>query len=100
MRLGRSLRTLGLLFTAATMVYALNTRRSHGEFLRVPYDFRLPTPRRVRDRWWNKTDGRLLTPHVFGVGWSVNVYRLLSLLRCVDGHSGEAANGTASDAAD
>ena len=42
----------------------------------VPYDFRIPTLSRVRDRWWNPGDDRLFTPHVFGVGWSVNLARL------------------------
>ncbi len=42
----------------------------------VPYDFRPPTPERVIQRWWNPDDERLLTPHVFGVGWSVNLYQV------------------------
>ena len=47
----------------------------------VPYDFRLPTPARVRRRWWNHDDEHIFTPHVFGVGWSVNLARALDLLR-------------------
>ena len=55
------------------------TRRSwHGTTLGfVPYDFRPPTFARVRSRWWNPGDPRLLTPRAFGVGWDVNVARLL-----------------------
>lgn len=41
----------------------------------VPYDFRPPTPQRIRARLWDP-DGRLLTPHVFGVGWTLNLGRL------------------------
>ena len=47
----------------------------------VPYDLRLPTIARVRKRWWNPNDERVFTPHVFGVGWSVNLPRAFDLLR-------------------
>ena len=47
----------------------------------VPYDLRRPTFARVRQRWWNAEDERLFTPHVFGVGWSVNLARARHLLR-------------------
>jgi len=43
----------------------------------VPYDFRVPTVRRVRSRWWNPADRRLFTPRAFGVGWAVNLARLV-----------------------
>jgi Family of unknown function (DUF5808) len=43
----------------------------------VPYDFRRPTLSRVKARWWNPGDRRVLTPRVFGVGWAVNVGRLV-----------------------
>jgi hypothetical protein len=43
----------------------------------VPYDFRKPTVERVKARWWNPGDARLFTPRVFGVGWSVNLARLV-----------------------
>jgi hypothetical protein len=53
-------------------------RTWHGEVAgMVPYDFRWPTLTRVRERWWNPDDPRLFTPHVFGVGWSLNLYRLV-----------------------
>lgn len=54
-------------------------RTWHGDVFGVPYDFRLPTLDRVLERWWNPEDERLLTPHVFGVGWSVNFARLSNL---------------------
>ncbi len=55
-------------------------RTWHGRILYVPYDFRLPTLERVRDRLWSPDDERLLVPQVFGVGWTVNFGRLLALL--------------------
>lgn len=44
----------------------------------VPYDFRRPTLRRAKSRWWNPSDPRILTPRTFGVGWDVNIGRLVS----------------------
>ena len=70
-------RVLASLFTVATVVYAARTKRSHGTFLGVPFEFRVPTVRRLRDRWWNPGDPRIVTPHVLGIGWSLNVYQLL-----------------------
>ena len=58
----------------------VDERNWHGQILFVPYDFRPLTPKRMLERWWNPDDPRLLTPHVFGVGWSVNLYRAKELL--------------------
>ena len=52
-------------------------RTWHGRIAGVPYDFRRPTVRRARARWWNPRDRRLLTPKVWGVGWDVNLGRLV-----------------------
>jgi hypothetical protein len=49
----------------------------------VPYDFRMPTFARARSRWWNLEDDRLFVPQVFGVGWTVNLARLVKLVRLV-----------------
>jgi hypothetical protein len=49
----------------------------------VPYDFRTPTLERARSRWWNPQDERLFVPTIFGVGWTVNVARLVRLLGIV-----------------
>ena len=70
------LRTVAAAFAVATMVHAIRTKQPSGRFVRVPYDFRIPTLRRVRERWWNPDDPRIFTPHVFGVGWSLNLYQL------------------------
>lgn len=39
----------------------------------VPYEFRPPTPSRIKDAMWNPHDDRILTDTAFGVGWSVNL---------------------------
>jgi Family of unknown function (DUF5808) len=46
----------------------------------VPYDFRPPTLARIKSAVWAPDDPRLLKPHAFGVGWTVNVGRIVALL--------------------
>jgi hypothetical protein len=43
----------------------------------VPYDFRRPTLKHVRRLWWDPLGRRVFTQPVFGVGWSINLARLL-----------------------
>ena len=45
----------------------------------VPYDLRKPTAERVVAEFWSPDDPRILMPHSFGVGWGVNVGRLVRL---------------------
>lgn len=47
----------------------------------VPYDLRRPSPRRIREAFWNPADERLFVPHAFGVGWSVNAGYLTRRVR-------------------
>ncbi len=47
----------------------------------VPYEFRRPTLERVRARLWDPQASSVLGPHVFGVGWTLNVGRLVALVR-------------------
>jgi hypothetical protein len=47
----------------------------------VPYDFRMPTVERMRASWWNPDDERIFTDQVFGVGWAVNVGRVVRLIK-------------------
>lgn len=50
-----------------------NKRTWEGEvFGFLPYDFRPPTVDRMRERMWNPREGHLITPMVFGIGWTVN----------------------------
>ncbi len=52
-------------------------RTWQGQVGGIPYDFRLPTPERIRAKVWNKNTSQVLMPHLFGVGWSLNFYPLL-----------------------
>ena len=47
----------------------------------VPYDFRMPTLDRVRQRMWNPEDEHWVGPRVFGVGWTMNWGRVVAVLR-------------------
>lgn len=47
----------------------------------VPYDLRVPTPERLRAKLWDPDNPRIVTPHVWGVGWAVNVGRVVRLTR-------------------
>ncbi|QAY69454.1 DUF5808 domain-containing protein [Xylanimonas protaetiae] len=47
----------------------------------VPYDFRMPTVARAKERLWNPEASSVVGPRVFGVGWTVNVGKVVSLLR-------------------
>jgi hypothetical protein len=83
-KIRRYLSLFFMLVTAAATVDQLmrptDERTWHGQVLFVPYDFRPLTPARIRERWWNPEDPRVLTPHVFGVGWSLNLYRVKEML--------------------
>jgi len=74
-----------LALTAAAVVKELSqpaaSRTWNGRLLTVPYDFRIPTADRVRERMWAPDDPHLLTSQVFGLGWTLNLGRLLALLR-------------------
>lgn len=54
--------------------------KSTGNFLGLPYDLRLPTLHRIRQRLWNRQDRRLLVPKAFGWGYDINLYELLRRL--------------------
>ena len=56
----------------------------------VPYDFRRPTFARAQERLWAPDNPHLMTPQVFGVGWTVNFGRVMSLLRSRGTSAGEA----------
>ncbi len=57
-------------------------REWHGTLAGViPYDLRPPTAERLRDGLWNANNDALLVPQVFGVGWTVNVGRVVRSLR-------------------
>ena len=77
--------TLGLISVGTAVVGAaildqvrrpVEQRTWQGAIGGIPYDFRLPTPERIREKVWNKNTSRVVMPHVFGVGWSLNFYPL------------------------
>ena len=72
-------------------MYAFRTKQPSGRFLEVPYEFRAPTASRVRERLWNPDDRRILTPPVFGIGWSVNLYHAATMARALLGLRGKVA---------
>ena len=56
-------------------------RTWHGAVGFVPFDFRRPTWDRARARLWSPDEPHLLTPRIFGVGWTPNVGRMVALAR-------------------
>lgn len=78
-------RLIGLAVAAAAVVKELRTpaehRVGHGTVAGVvPYDFRRPTFDRAKHRLWNP-EGPLVSPQVFGVGWTVNLGALFARIR-------------------
>lgn len=76
-------RLIGIVIAVVTVVAVLDQlgrapedRDWHGRIIGVPYDFRPPSISRVRQRLWNPDDERILVPHVWGAGWTVNLYQL------------------------
>ena len=47
----------------------------------IPYDFRVPTLERLKERMWNPEADSCLSPHVFGVGWTLNVGKIVADLK-------------------
>lgn len=80
-KLSRLLKLLVWGLTGAAIVQELRRpaedREWHGTVGGVvPYDFRMPTPEKIRHAWWNP-GGPLVTQTAFGVGWAINLARLL-----------------------
>ena len=83
--LNRYLFFLTALITVAAVLDQL--RRPPGErpwhgtvFGLIPYDFRPPSLERFKAAWWSPDDPRIFTPRDLGVGWAVNLPRLLELV--------------------
>jgi hypothetical protein len=56
-------------------------RTWQGRVLGLPYDFRPPTLARIRAEFWDPDNDALFTPHAFGVGYGINLARLVHLVR-------------------
>jgi hypothetical protein len=89
MRTLRGIRGVVRLVAFGLVVAAIATELSrpaeertwHGRVLDlVPYDFRPPTWRRIRDAYWNPQSDRLFSDRVFGVGWAINLHRAKTLM--------------------
>ncbi len=85
-KLQRAAALLAMALGIAAVVKELRTpadeRTGHGTVAGfVPYDFRPPTTERVLDAVWAPDDPRILKPHAFGVGWTLNFGRILAVLR-------------------
>ena len=84
--LGWILRTAVFGLVAAAIYKELqlpaDKRTWHGRlFDFVPYDFRMPTPRKLVNAFWNPDSGTIFSEQPFGVGWTVNVGALLPAVR-------------------
>jgi len=57
-------------------------RSWHGKIASVvPYELRVPTLERARERLWDPEAEHVVGPRVFGVGWSVNVGKAVAVVR-------------------
>jgi len=60
-------------------------REWHGKVVGIfPYDFRIPTIKRLKESFWNPYQSRVFTPSVFGIGWAINFCALLENLRVIE----------------
>ena len=85
-RVGKLVRAAGLALVVGAVVAELRKpageRTWHGRLVGfVPYDLRPPTVARVKAAWWSPDNPRILTDRAFGVGWAVNLGRLVRLAR-------------------
>ena len=83
-RLRRLIQATTIALAAAAVVKELRTppeqRTWNGKVASVvPYDFRMPTVERAKERLWNPESETLVGPRVFGVGWTPNFGRLFAL---------------------
>jgi hypothetical protein len=76
--------TFGLVAAAVYKELQLpaDKRTWHGRlFDMVPYDFRMPTPRKLISAWWNPDSNNVFSEQPFGVGWTINVGALIPMVR-------------------
>jgi hypothetical protein len=85
LRLRRFVQAVGIGLLAAAVIQELRKppelRTWHGAVAGlVPYDLRMPTAARVRERLWAPDDPHILAPQVIGVGWTLNFGRVVALV--------------------
>lgn len=66
-------------------------RAWHGRVANVPYDFRTPSPLRIKRSLWSPDDPRVIVPRAFGVGWSINFAALAQQIKRARASSGGTA---------
>ncbi|MBF6590189.1 MAG: hypothetical protein IVW57_06605 [Ktedonobacterales bacterium] len=44
-----------------------------GTIAGVPYNFRVPEWGEIANEYWNPSSDELVTPHVIGLGWGINL---------------------------
>lgn len=74
--IGVLLALLGVLALMRELRRPADQRTWHGSICGVPWDYRMPTRTRIRERLWNAEDARLVVPTVVGLGWTVNLYQV------------------------
>jgi hypothetical protein len=57
----------------------------------VPYELRRPTLQRVRDTYWAPADEHVFKPPVWGVGWALNMGRVVQMIRREPGENASIA---------
>src|SRR5712691_9902633 len=57
----------------------------------VPYELRRPTFQRVRETYWAPADAHVVKPAVWGVGWTLNVGRVVQMIRRERGETASIA---------
>lgn len=82
----RLLRLVSIGLAVAAVVKELRTpaeeREWHGVVVGfVPYDFRVPTVARIKERMWDPEGSHVINPRVFGVGWTINLGKLVAVAR-------------------
>ncbi len=81
----RLIRLTTAALAVAAVVKELRTpaeeRQWHGSLGFVPYDLRMPTFARIKERMWDPDNMHVINPRVFGVGWTVNIGRVVELVR-------------------
>ena len=84
--LERLYKLIGFALLVTAVVKELRTppdlRTWNGKLLGfVPYDLRWPTFTRFKERVWNPDSTHLINPRVFGVGWTLNLGRVVALVK-------------------
>jgi hypothetical protein len=58
-------------------------REWKGTVAGVPYNFRPAEWSAIAKEYWDPTSDRIMTPHVIGLGWGVNMAAILARLRAL-----------------